>query len=78
METTIRLDPETKNKLDEFRQYKNESYDEVVRKIIIIARTCEKEPKLSQKTVQEIKKARERIKKGEFYTEKEAKKILGI
>ena len=78
METTIRLNPETKNKLDEFRQYKNESYDEVVRKIIIIARTCEKEPKLSQKTIQEIKEARERIKKGEFYTEKEAKKILGL
>jgi predicted transcriptional regulator len=78
METTIRLNPETKNKLDEFRQYKNESYDEVVRKIIIIARTCEKEPKLSQKTIQDIKEARERIKKGEFYTEKEAKKILGF
>jgi predicted transcriptional regulator len=78
METTIRLDPETKNKLDEFRQYKNESYDEVVRKIIIIARTCEKEPKLSQKAIQDIKEARERIKKGEFYTEKEAKKILGL
>jgi predicted transcriptional regulator len=78
METTIRLNPETKNKLDEFRQYKNESYDEVVRKIIIIARTCEKEPKLSQKTIQEIKEAREKIKKGEFYTEKEAKKILRL
>lgn len=78
METTIRLNPETKSKLDEFRQYKNESYDEVVRKIIIIARTCEKEPKLSQKTIQEIKEARERIKKGEFYSEKEAKKILGL
>ena len=38
----------------------------------------EKEPKLSQKTILEIKEARERIKKGEFYTEEEAKKILGI
>lgn len=39
---------------------------------------CEKEPKLSQKTIKEIKEARERIKKGEFYTEEEAKKILGL
>ena len=31
-ETTIRINPETKTKLDEFRQYKNESYDELVRK----------------------------------------------
>ena len=46
--------------------------------MIVIAKTCEKEPKLSQKTIQEIKEARERIKKGEFYTEEEAKKILGL
>ena len=78
METTIRLNQVTKIKLDEFRQYKNESYDELVRKLVIIAKTCEKEPKLSQKTIQEIKEAREKIKKGEFYTEEEAKKILGL
>ena len=34
--------------------------------------------KLSQKTLKEIKGARERVKKGEFYTEAEAKKILGL
>ncbi|MBS3078515.1 hypothetical protein J4218_00160 [Candidatus Pacearchaeota archaeon] len=78
METTIRVGPETKSKLDEFRQYKSESYDELVRKLIHIVKTCEKEPKLSQKTIEEIKSARERIKKGEFYTEGEAKKILGL
>jgi predicted transcriptional regulator len=78
METTIRLNPATKEKLDEFRQYKNESYDELVRKLIFLAKTCEKEPKLSQKTIAEIKEAREKIKKGEFYSEEEAKKILGL
>ena len=78
METTIRLNSNTKEELDTFRQYKNESYDELVRKLIIVAKTCEKEPKLSQKTIQEIKEAREKIKKGEFYTEEEAKKILGL
>ncbi|MAG07333.1 hypothetical protein CMI46_00780 [Candidatus Pacearchaeota archaeon] len=78
METTIRLNFETKEELDRFRQYKSESYNELIRKLLFIAKMCEKEPKLSQKTVQEIKEARERIKKGEFYTEKEAKKILGL
>ena len=68
----------TKVELDTFKQYKNESYDEVIRKMVYIIKTCEKEPKLSQKTIQEIKEARERIKKGEFYTEEEAKKILGL
>lgn len=78
METTIRLNTETKTELDRFRQYKNESYNELIRKLIYIAKICEKQPKLSQKTIQEIKEARERIKKGEFYTEAEAKKLLGL
>ena len=78
METSIKLNPNTKLELDSFRQYKNESYDELVRKLLYLAKTCEKDPKLSQKTIQEIKEARERIKKGEFYTEAESKKILGL
>ena len=78
METTIRLNIETKQDLDKFKQYKNESYNELIRKLIYIAKMCEKEPKLSKKTIQDIKEARERIKKGEFYTEEEAKKMLGL
>lgn len=78
METTIRLNVNTKEELDKFKQYKNESYNELIRKLIYIVAKCENEPKLSQKTIKEIKEARERIKKGEFYTEAEAKKILGL
>lgn len=78
METTIRLNTTTKNELDSFKQYKSESYDELVRKLIYLVKICEKEPKLSQKTVLEIKEARENIKNGNFYTESEAKKILGL
>lgn len=77
-ETTIRLNVQTKNELDTFKQYKNESYNELIRKLIYIAKLCENEPKLSQKTIKEIREARERIKKGEFYTEEEAKKFLGM
>jgi len=78
METTIRLNQTTKVELDSFKQYKNESYDELVRKLIYLTKICEENPKLSQKTILEIKEARKRIRKGEFYTEQEAKKILGL
>jgi len=78
METTIRLKSSTKEQLDSFKQYKNESYDELVRKIIYLAKMCEKKPELSQKTILEIREARKRIKSGAFYTEIEAKKILGL
>jgi hypothetical protein len=78
METTIRLNNTTKEQLNTFKQYKSESYDELVRKLIHLVRMCEKKPELSQKTVLEIREARERIKSGDFYTEAEAKKILGL
>ena len=78
METTIRLSQITKEQLDSFKQYKSESYDELVRKLIYLAKLCEKEPKLSQKTLLEIKEARERIKKGQFYTQEEVEKSFGL
>jgi len=36
--TTIKLHKDTKNELDEFRQHRSESYDEIVRKLMVIAR----------------------------------------
>lgn len=76
--TTIKLHEETKTELDLFREYKNESYDEVIKKVIYIAKTSKKEPELSKEVIEAIEKARARIKKGKFLTEEEAKKRLGL
>ncbi len=76
--TTIKLHEDTKEQLDQFREYVNESYNEVIKKVIFIAKTCEKEPELSKETIKAIEKARERIRKGKFVTEEEAKKRLGF
>ncbi|HIH10990.1 TPA: hypothetical protein HA241_02285 [Candidatus Woesearchaeota archaeon] len=76
--TTIKIHEGTKQELDGFREYKNESYDEVIRKVVFIAKTCKTEPTLSQETIYAIEKARERIKKGKFLTEAEARKRLGL
>ena len=78
METTIRVSREMKAGLDGLRQFRSESYNDLIRKLLFIIRLCEDEPRLSQKTVREIREARERIGRGEFYTEEEAKKILGV
>jgi hypothetical protein len=69
---------DTKNQLDKFREYKNESYDEVLKKVMFIAENMKENPKLSKETVEAIEKARERIKRGNFLTEKEAKDRLGL
>lgn len=76
--TTIKIHEDTKFELDNFREYKNESYDEVLKKVLFIAKTCKTEPKLSKETVEAIEQARARIKKGKFLTEAEAKKRLGL
>lgn len=76
--TTIKIHEDTKQQLDHFREYKNESYDEVLKKMIFVAKTCKTEPALSQETVLAIEKARERIKRGRFLTEAEARKRLGL
>ena len=76
--TTIKIHEKTKHELDQFREYGGESYDEVIKKVVFIAKTCEKDPELSKETIKAIEKARERIKKGKFLTEAEAKKRLGL
>lgn len=73
--TTIKVRPETKTLLDQFRESPGESYDLLVRKAVGIART---DPKLSRRTMKEIADARRRFARGEYYTEEEAKKMLGV
>ncbi len=76
--TTIKLQKKTKQEIDTFREYKNESYDEVLKKLIFVAKNIAKEPELSKETIASIKKARLRMKQGKFLTEDEARKRLGL
>lgn len=78
MATTVRLKEQTKEELNTFREYKNETYDEIIRKILYIARNARKNPQLSEKTLNEIEEARRRIREGDFYTEEEVRKMLGL
>tara|TARA_Y100000294_G_scaffold158150_1_gene160231 strand:+ start:444 stop:683 length:240 start_codon:yes stop_codon:yes gene_type:complete len=76
--TTIKIHGDTKHQLDLFREYRNESYDEVIKKVVFIAKTLKTQPKLSKETIKAIEKARKRMKTGGFLTEAEAKKRLGL
>jgi hypothetical protein len=76
--TTIKLHSNTKQELDHFREYKNESYDEVIKKVLFIVNNVKNKPELSKETIFAIESARKRIKVGNFLTEAEAKKRLGL
>lgn len=76
--TTIKLHTDTKYELDQFREYKNESYDEVIRKMLYIIKNLKSQPELSKEAISAIEKARKRIRAGKFITEEEAKQRLGF
>ncbi len=74
--TTIKIQRDTKHQLDQFREYKDESYDEIIKKIIHIVK--KNQPELSKEAINAIEKARKRIRKGIFVSEDEAKRKLGF
>lgn len=76
--TTIKIHENTKAQLDGYREYKNESYDEVIKKMIYIAEKSKTQPQLSKEAIISIEQARKRIKDGNFVTEEEARKRLGF
>jgi predicted transcriptional regulator len=76
--TTIKVHERTKQELDQFREYKNESYEEVIKKMIYIAKNVRTQPELSKEAVTAIENARTRVKTGNFVTEEDAKKRLGF
>lgn len=76
--TTIKINKDTKAEIDKYREYKNESYDEVLRKLLYIVKSMKKDPELSKEAIRAIEAARKRMDKGHFYTEEEAKKVLGL
>ena len=78
MVTTIKLHEETKSALDTFREYKNESYDEVIRKMLSIVKQAKTEPRLSKAAIEAIEQARKRYEKGLFVTEEDARRRLGL
>ncbi len=76
--TTIKVHGDTKHQLDGFREYRNESYDEIIRKVIYITKKAQTQPELSAEVIDAIERARKRMKAGHFVTEQEAKKRLGF
>ncbi len=78
MITTLKLQKQTKEKLKRFKTHPNETYDQVLRKVIYIAETVRDEPELSQKTVREIEESREQFLKGDYYTWEEVCEELGF
>jgi len=77
--STIQVSKEIKRKLDAFKEYKKESYAEVIQKLVDkVKEDEESEMELSEETLKDLKEAEEDIRKGRVYTSKQIKKELGL
>jgi len=76
--TTIKLRGETKLSMDAFREHPSESYDQLVRKLVMIATLAKRDGKLSRDAVKRIEAARTRMATGAYYTEEEVARLLGV
>ena len=59
--TTIKIHEDTKFQIDQFREYKNESYDEVLKKLVYIAKKTKSEPELSKEAIKQIEAEQEKV-----------------
>lgn len=55
--TTIKITKETKRRLDNFREYRAESYEELIRKILYVLNMVRKNPDSANKILSNIDKS---------------------
>ena len=73
--TTIQLQPEVKESLDQLKRHPRESYNEVIRRLV--QSRLDEEP-LSEETIEGIEEALEDIRKGRLHSEEEIRKEFGV
>jgi predicted transcriptional regulator len=73
--TTIQLQPEVKDSLDQLKKHPRESYNEVIKRLVDTR--IDEEP-LSEEAIAGIEEALEDIREGRLHTEEEIKKEFGV
>lgn len=78
--STIAVDKALKHDLDAFKDHPRESYAQVIKKLVRLAREKEDESKmeLSEETLKKIEIGRKDIREGRVYTTEQLRKKLGI
>lgn len=77
--TSIQIEKTTLNKLKNFKEYKRETYDELINKLMgVVAALSKKEPELKDEIIQEIEEARAEFKQGKGISTKQLVKELGL
>ena len=73
--TTIKIDPQLKNSLDNLKLFPRETYNDVVSRLVDMA--YDEEP-LSDETLNRIEETLEDLKRGKYYTQEEIEAELEL
>jgi len=77
--TTLKLEKETKERLEKLREHKRETYDDIIRKIMYVLNTVRDEPVKAKAILEFIDEKRKRMFETEFAKhELEEQKPKGI
>jgi len=71
--TTIKVQHETKERLDKLRESRNESYDDILRKILYVLNINRDDPFKAKKILERISELRERLLAEELHEADERK-----
>ena len=75
--TVIKISEKTKKKLNQFKEYPRETYDEIIRKLILIVASIEKEnEEFTPEFEESIGRGLRDIKEGKTFSTKEVMKII--
>lgn len=72
--TTIKLQEETKARLDKLRENRNESYDDILRKILYVLNTTRDEPMKAKSILERVSELRQRMIDEEKHEAEERRK----
>jgi hypothetical protein len=65
--TTLKLEKETKERLEKLREHKRETYDDIIRKIMYVLNTVREEPLKAKAILEFIDEKRKRMFETEFH-----------
>ena len=72
--TTIKLLEETKIRIEKLREYKRESYDDILKKILYILNTARDSPEKAKRILERISELRNRMLEEEKQQKEDLKK----
>ena len=77
--TSIQIEKSTLRKLRVFKEYRRETYDELLNKLMkIVEAISKREPEMKEEILREIEEAREEIRQGKGISTRQLVKELGI